>query len=99
MSLRSNTMLRTAVARKDEATGTIIAPGQRISREDALRAMTTNGAFLTFDENERGSIELGKLADLVVLTDDYLTVPEDEIKDLKPVMTMVGGQFVYTAEE
>lgn len=88
-----------AVARKDEATGAVIVPEQRISREEALRAMTINGAYLTFDEHERGSIELGKLADLAVLTDDYLTVPEDAIKDLEAVMTMVGGQVVYTATQ
>ena len=61
--------------------------------------MTINGAYLTFDEHERGSIELGKLADLAVLTDDYLTVPEDAIKDLEAVMTMVGGQVVYSAAQ
>ena len=88
-----------AVARKDEATGTVIVPEQKISREDALRAMTINGAYLTFDEETRGSIELGKLADLVVLADDLLTIPEDDIKDLEVVMTMVGGDVVYSAEE
>ena len=88
-----------AVARKDEATGTVIAPEQKISREDALRAMTINGAYLAFAEHERGSIELGKLADLVVLAGDLLTVPEDEIKDLEVLMTMVGGNVVYSAEE
>ena len=85
-------------ARKDEATGTVIVPEQKISREDALRSMTINGAYLSFDEHNRGSIELGKLADLAVLTDDFMTIPEDDIKDLEVVMTMVGGQIVYTRE-
>lgn len=87
-----------AVARKDEATGMVIVPEQKISREDALRSMTINGAYLSFDEHNRGSIELGKLADLAVLADDFMTIPEDDIKDLEVVMTMVGGQIVYTRE-
>ena len=87
-----------AVARKDEATGTVIVPEQKISREDALRSMTINGAYLSFDEHNRGSIELGKLADLVVLADDFMTIPEDDIKDLEVVMTMMDGQIVYTRE-
>jgi len=84
-----------AVARQDEATGEVIAPEQRITREDALRAMTTSGAFLSFDEDERGSIEVGKLADLVVLDKDLLTVRENEIKDIEVAMTIVGGRVVY----
>lgn len=87
-----------AVVRTDEATGTVITPGQKISREDALRALTINGAYLSFDENERGSIEPGKLADLAVLSEDVLAVPEDDIKDIKVLMTMVGGDIVYRAE-
>ena len=88
-----------AVTRKDEATGRVIGPQQRISRQDALRALTINGAYLSFDEHNRGSIELGKLADLVVLSGDVLTVPEDEIKAIEVLMTMVGGRVVYTTDE
>ena len=50
-----------------------------------------------FQENNLGSIQPGKLADLVVLDRDYLTIPADQIKDIKPVMTMVGGRIVYDA--
>jgi predicted amidohydrolase YtcJ len=84
-----------AVARVDRATNEVIAPSQKLSREDALRAATIEGAYLTFEENEKGSIETGKLADFAVLSDDPLTVPEDEIKDIVANVTVVGGRVVY----
>lgn len=68
---------------------------QTISREDALIAHTRKNAFLIFQENNLGSIQPGKLADLLVLDRDYLTIPSDQIKDIKPVMTMVGGRIVH----
>jgi predicted amidohydrolase YtcJ len=70
---------------------------QTISREDALIAHTRRNAYMVFQENSLGSIQPGKLADLVVLDRDYLTVPADQIKDIRPVMTMVGGRIVYDA--
>jgi predicted amidohydrolase YtcJ len=70
---------------------------QTISREDALIAHTRKNAYFVFQENNLGSIAPGKLADLVVLDRDYLTVPADQIKDITPVMTMVGGRVVYDA--
>jgi predicted amidohydrolase YtcJ len=70
---------------------------QTIGREDALIAHTRKNAYLVFQENNLGSIQPGKLADLVVLDRDYLTVPADQIKNIKPVMTMVGGKIVYDA--
>lgn len=74
-------------------------PGQAISREEALRMMTINGAYTTFEENRKGSIEAGKYADLVVLNDDILTMPEEKIPDISVLATMVGGQFVYEAAD
>jgi predicted amidohydrolase YtcJ len=68
-----------------------------IDREDALIAHTRKNAYFFFRENDLGSIQSGKLADLVVIDRDYLTVPADQIKDIKPVMTMVGGRIVYEA--
>jgi len=68
---------------------------QTISREDALIAHTRKNAYFVFQENNLGSIQAGKLADLVVLDRDYLTVPADQIKEIKPVMTVVGGRIVY----
>ncbi len=70
---------------------------QPISREDALVAYTRKNAYFLFQENNLGSIQVGKLADLLVLDRDYLTVPADQIKDIKPVMTMVSGRVVYDA--
>lgn len=70
---------------------------QTITREEALIAHTrSNGVFL-FQENNLGSLAPGKYADLLVLDRDYLTVPADEIKDLKPLVTMVGGRIVHDA--
>lgn len=65
------------------------------SRMDALRIYTINGAWGSFEENDRGSLEAGKLADLVVLDADYLTVPVELISGIRPVLTMVGGRPVY----
>ena len=70
---------------------------QRISREEALRVFTINNARLTFQEDIKGSLEPGKLADLLVLPADLLTVPEKQIETMRPLATMVGGRFVYTA--
>jgi hypothetical protein len=65
------------------------------SREEALRLYTLGSAWFTFDDDKRGSLKPGKLADLAVLTKDYLTVPTDEIGSLESLLTMVGGRIVY----
>src|SRR5262245_5400131 len=80
------------------ADGRVLGPEQRITREEALRMWTLGGAWLTFEENIKGSIEPGKLADFVVITKDYLTVPEDEIKDIEALLTVVDGRVVYGNE-
>jgi len=80
---------------RDTISDGVYGPSQRISREEALRVYTINNARLTFEDNLKGSIEPGKLADLVVLSADYLTVPEKQIESLKALATMVGGRFVY----
>jgi predicted amidohydrolase YtcJ len=69
---------------------------ETLTREEALIAQTRSNAFLFFKENELGSLEVGKQADLVVLDRDYLTVPAEEIKDIRAAMTMVGGRVVYS---
>jgi predicted amidohydrolase YtcJ len=77
--------------------GGAIVNRQPVSREEALIAHTRKNAYLVFQENNLGSIQPGKLADLVVLDRDYLTIPADQIKDITPVLTMVGGKVVYDA--
>jgi predicted amidohydrolase YtcJ len=79
--------------------GSVLNPGERITREQALRMWTLNAAYLSFDEKQKGSIEPGKLSDLVILTKDLLTCPEDEIQDIEAQATMVGGRFVYTRDQ
>ncbi|MEH2549160.1 putative amidohydrolase YtcJ [Bradyrhizobium sp. AZCC 2262] len=83
-----------AVTRKDP-TGHVYGADQAISREEALRLYTTSTAYATFDEKKKGSVEVGRLADMVVLDRDYMTVPVEQIKDIKPVETIVGGKVVY----
>jgi predicted amidohydrolase YtcJ len=68
---------------------------QTISREQALIAHTRSNALFVFQENNLGSLAPGKYADLLVLDRDYFSVPAAQIKDIKPVMTMVGGKIVY----
>ena len=72
---------------------------QTITREEALAAHTRNNAYIVFQDGNIGSLTPGRYADLVVLDRDYLTVPADDIKDLKPLMTMVGGKVVYEARQ
>ena len=72
-----------------------VVNNQTVSREDALIAHTRNNAFFVFQEDNLGSIAPGKLADLVVLDRDYLTIPADQIKDIQPTMTMVGGKIAW----
>ena len=72
-----------------------LGPDQGISREEAIRSVTTNGAYTTFEEGEKGSIEPGKYADFVVLSGDILTVPAERIPDLKVRATVLGGRTVY----
>jgi predicted amidohydrolase YtcJ len=83
------------VTRATFATGLRVAPGEALSRADALRCATINGAYLTFDEDKKGSLEPGKLADLAVLSADPLTVDEAGIAEIRSLMTMVGGRIVH----
>lgn len=76
--------------------GKVINPEERLTLEEAIRACTITPAYSTYQENLKGSIEVGKLADLVVLGRDILTVPVTEIKDIPVLRTMMGGKFTYT---
>jgi predicted amidohydrolase YtcJ len=77
--------------------GGTVVNRQPIGRADALIAHTKGSAFTILQEGNMGSIQPGKLADLVVIDRDYLTVPAEQIKDIRSVMTMVGGRVVYEA--
>jgi predicted amidohydrolase YtcJ len=80
---------------RDTISGGVMGADQKISRQEALRLSTINNAYLTFEESVKGSIEPGKLADLVVLPEDILTVPEKRIEQMQVELTMVGGTVVY----
>lgn len=70
-------------------------PSQRLSRMEALRAYTISSAWLAFDNDNRGSLEVGKKADLAVLDRPYLSVPESQIGDIRSVLTLFGGKAAY----
>lgn len=71
-------------------------PEQKISIEDAIKCYTINSAYASFEENIKGSIEIGKLADFIVLSDDILTIDPVKIKDAKVLMTIFDGKVIYT---
>ncbi|HUU36823.1 MAG TPA: amidohydrolase [Candidatus Desulfaltia sp.] len=75
--------------------GAVFFPGQRLSREEALRTYTLNGAYGAFQEDLLGSLQPGKLADITVLSQDIMTVPEDEILKTEVRLTIVGGRVLY----
>lgn len=77
--------------------GEVLYPEERLSRQEALKMYTIWPAYMQFNEKNRGSIERGKLADLVEIDRDYLTCPEDQIKDIQPVRTILDGKIVYSA--
>ncbi|MDA1236281.1 MAG: amidohydrolase family protein, partial [Acidobacteria bacterium] len=77
----------------------IVHPEQRLTREEAIRLYTINNAFLTFTERERGSLEAGKLADLIVLDRDILTCPLDQVQAIEVERTYLGGKLVYQQEQ
>src|SRR5690625_823573 len=87
-----------AITRKTER-GSVFGPDQRISREDALRMLTIEPAWLGFAEERSGSIEVGKLGDLAILSDDLMTVDEEQIRHIRSVATIVGGDVVYRSEQ
>ena len=68
-----------------------------LGRTEALRLWTEGGAWMSSEEDKKGTLEAGKLADLVLLSGDYFSMPVDEVKDLESMLTMVGGKVVYAA--
>jgi len=89
--------IHVAVNRKSQS-GMDIGSSQCISVMEAIKLYTWNGAYASFEEDIKGSIEFGKLADLVVLNDSILNVSPDQIKDLKVEKTMIDGEIIYSKE-
>ena len=77
------------------SSGQLINAGQTLTRTEALRLYTAANGWFSKEEDKLGSIEVGKLADLVVLSGDYFTVSEDSLKQLRSVLTVVGGRIVH----
>lgn len=80
---------------REDVSGDVGKPDQILPRQDVLRAYTSNGAYGIFEEDDRGSIQEGKLADLVVLSDDILSVSKDQVRSIRPLLTIVGGRIKY----
>jgi predicted amidohydrolase YtcJ len=84
---------------RDTISGGPMGVDQRISREDALRMVTRNHWYLTFEEHTKGVIAPGRFADMVVLPEDIMTVPAKRIEQMRVMMTMVGGKEVYRSAD
>jgi predicted amidohydrolase YtcJ len=98
MSYNPFTALQWLLDGKTVAGATIGGMDQAPTREDALRLYTIDGAWFSHDDGVRGSLEVGKVADLAVLPRDYMTIPVAEIGTLESLLTMVGGKVVYSAK-
>jgi len=89
--------LWTSIARRTEVNNVQMGTEQCITREEAIKLYTINGAYHTFEEKIKGSIEPGKLADMIIIDRDILTCPLDDIRDTKVLRTILGGKTVYQA--
>jgi predicted amidohydrolase YtcJ len=89
--------IETAVLRKTEL-GVVMDPSEAITVMDGIRMFTINAAYIEFEEDIKGSIEVGKLADLVVLQEDPLNVPPERIEEIKVDITVIDGKIAYTRE-
>jgi len=87
--------LERLITRKEEGRDSVRGPDERVTRQEALWMKTNWAAYYSGEEELLGTIEPGKLADLVVLDKDYLTVPADEISEIKVLMTMIGAKVIF----
>src|SRR5207248_6949418 len=79
-------------------TGETFFPKQKMTRDEALRSYTHNCAYAAFEEDVKGTLSVGKLADITVLSRDILTCPDDEIRTTKIAYTIVGGKILYRGQ-
>jgi predicted amidohydrolase YtcJ len=86
--------LELLITRKDE-TGKVWGPDQRVDRETALRISTQNGANYVLKGDKLGSIEVGKLADLVVIDRDFMSMPVEDMSEIRSLLTLLGGKFIF----
>ena len=87
-----------ALNRKDRKTGDLTGENQRVTVLDVVRMFTYNGAYASFEEGIKGSLEPGKLADVVILDQDLLTYPVEQVQDVAVRYTLVDGKVVYTRD-
>jgi predicted amidohydrolase YtcJ len=87
--------LYAAVTRKGESSGKVYGPEEAVSMKDAITMYTRNGAFLTREEKLKGTLEVGKLADMVVLPEDLLSISPEKLLAMKVDMTIVGGKVLH----
>jgi predicted amidohydrolase YtcJ len=90
--------IQTFITREDDE-GQVIGPDERVDRVTALKMITRWAAEYVIREDVLGSLEVGKWADLIVLDRDYMTIPENQIKDIKVLLTLVGGKPIYVGPE
>ena len=76
--------------------GELFYPAQKMSRSEAIKSYTINNAYAAFEESEKGSLEVGKLADIAVLSDNILDISDDRLSTVKVEMTILGGRIVYS---
>ena len=86
------------LVRQPRWTDAVMQPEQRLTREEAIRLYTIDNAYITFSETEKGSLEVGKLADLIVLDRDILECPVEDVKRIQVERTYLGGKLVYPAD-
>ena len=99
VALPDSMRVLSATVNRRSRSGDIIGPMHRVPVATALKALTIWPAWQHFEEDRKGSIEVGKLADLVILSDNPLTVPEDQLDDLKVLETIKEGVTIYTRPE
>jgi predicted amidohydrolase YtcJ len=84
-----------AVERRELNSGEVLAPEERLTVMQALQLYTRNGAYTGFEENKKGSLEPGKLADFIIVDRDVLSIPSNQLKDVQVLATYVGGEIVF----